>query len=280
MRLKTNIRTLRDLQYWVEEDEPFEHLPKFENRAFYFERIGLDYWDYRCYHYYKINPYKKAENIIAKNVGKDYNNSYSYYLKQFPSNYLRRDIDRDWNYKFDEYRYSRRRNWKDYYVDDEGLIQETKFTKLKKEVSICSDDYKIELVHKITKHPLYKFGKVYEQIPYANSIQSPVGRKMWNYTRQGNFLYLHYKHQYKAQLEDFENMVVSGTKMVYTSKNDYRYKRHFGEIKKKPKKHSLDEKEFRRLLNEKKLKDKEENLIKILSHGFDPITSFTKRKHE
>lgn len=147
-----NITNLKDLEYFEEHDEwldldycvtkcnkgyddPLEHLPKFENQASYLH--NRDYYD-RYYHYYKINPYKLAERIIIKNIGKSHDISYSYYLKQFPSNYKRYDIDYAWNDNFKHRRY--RRYLPEFYIDNEGLIQVNKSTKIKRNLTL--HDYK------------------------------------------------------------------------------------------------------------------------------------------
>jgi hypothetical protein len=146
--LKTNIRTLDDLKEWEEVDtweeycergawgyevvvDPLEHLPKRLNHAKYL----LDRWRY-YYHYYKIKPYVLANRIIEKNIGKPYDSTYSYYLKKFPANYSIKDIVEAWDWKFAKPGYWRTRNWAEYYVDDEGLIQVKQQPKSKIEINL------------------------------------------------------------------------------------------------------------------------------------------------
>ncbi len=84
---------------------------------------------------------------------------------------------------------------------------------------------------------------------------------------------------------DFENVIIQGYQQIFESKNDPRYIRIISErnkqqkIKdklKKSKRFKISDQDFRRILKEKELKEKQLNLIKIESHGFDINTSFRK----
>jgi hypothetical protein len=41
---------------------------------------------------------------------------------------------------------------------------------------------------------------------------------------------------------------------------------------------SISDEDFRKILKAKELKEKAEDLVKIIAHGFDPLTSFRKEK--
>lgn len=142
MRLKTNITCLADLEYWVEEDEDiffrkahveideqFEHLPKRENRKEYLTRVYGNMWDLNKFDhswYWKIPYWKKINQIIDKNVGKSFDLTFSYICKKFDIQFQKYFLD-----SFDGYY---RHKFNNHYIDDNGLIQETKVTKLKKEI--------------------------------------------------------------------------------------------------------------------------------------------------
>ena len=86
----------------------------------------------------------------------------------------------------------------------------------------------------------------------------------------------------------YQEVIISGFSITFETKKDTKYKRLNAEknklLKKRDKewkrvnKNTIDEQTFRNVLNAKKQKEKADDLVKILSHGFDPITSFRKEK--
>jgi hypothetical protein len=143
-----------------------------------------------------------------------------------------------------------------YYVDEDGLIRANeKKEEEKKPVIFYSEDYRTEERHIITGLPRPKY---------------------WYFD----------KSKHKSEL--YKQVVVSGYAIEFESKSDPRFKRLNAEkIKAVKREHkrwrkrpSMSEHEFRRILKEREQKEREENLIKIISHGFDPVTSFRKRKKE
>lgn len=127
-----------------------------------------------------------------------------------------------------------------YYVDDNGLIQERVKIKTKKPNIILSWDFKQEW----RSNGLSAYSK--------------------NYNRYDKLV------------------IIQGQKFEFQSK-DYKYYREYYHqefLKRKAKKlrktPKLSMDEFRKILKEKELKEKQLNLIKIESHGFDINTSFKK----
>jgi len=234
-----------------------------------------------------MNPYTYAYYIIKNNIGKSFNLTYSYYLKQM--NYYDK-----YNVFLNNFTNSR---WSYYglkpYIDNNGLIQINIKSKEKNPIITYSEDYKTELRHKITgdkrinfkeiyinKKDIYKYG------PFKGKVFTRPVFSHLEYGANPNKLLPSYL-RYKAQESDFENVIISGYKQVFESKNDPRYVRIIKERNKQLKiKHKLEkskrwkisEQDFRRLLKEKELKEKQLNLIKIESHGFDVLTSFRKLK--
>ena len=128
------------------------------------------------------------------------------------------------------------------------------------------------------------------------------------YESNGDLLYYEYGTKYpqktlpayliyRAQKSDFELKVISGFKQCFESRNDPRYKRHQADKIKQARKTRKINKQFKLQLDleflnkfskvcyiniEKRKRDQaelirkeqEENLIKITSHGFCPLTSF------
>ena len=106
-----------------------EHLPKWENRAANLtRRFGNVYevWDYRSNIY---TPYKLAHYILEKNIGRSFNDAFSYFCKIFKEKYNDWDYTPYWYFMRDfEYNIRRYRYHSYYYTDDNGLIQKNKAT--------------------------------------------------------------------------------------------------------------------------------------------------------
>ena len=169
---------------------------------------------------------------------------------------------------------------------------------------------KIGYFHKVTNHDKKHFKKKFEKIPYTYKAKRkqilPDGSHIFvdvvmDATKNGNYLGLEYvgKDDYKlqkgygryiAQESDFEHRIISGTVFHYSSKNDPKYIKVMKESEKRnrisrnKKKHIQMEKEMDMLRialdkhKEREKLEREKDRIKILAHGFDPLTSFRSEK--
>lgn len=198
------------------------------------------------------HPWKIAERVIENNIGKSFDETFSYYCKLVPI-YQQRVFLEEFNLGRRHYRHL------DYRIDEEGLIQRNRVrTKYKGPYTFYSSDFKAEKRHIIT-------GKIKEEYyPWFHKGKN----------KDGDHMYV--------------DVVVSGFSETFESRKDRRFRRLKAEkykeflrerkaIRKLP---DINEHDFRRILKEKELKEREENLTKILKHGFDPVTSFRKRKKE
>jgi hypothetical protein len=146
-----------------------------------------------------------------------------------------------------------------YYVDEDGIIRKVISDKVKLKVAVKSKDYKEEEVCDIYRH-----GVLWKTVPFTErlwmrffSSEFEVGKK---YTR------------------------IKEGKIEYFDGNDYRVKRQSMEERKDRKKSNRENKRARKdfeysFLTKKERKIKENfssinNDIKIVSHGFDLVTSF------
>ncbi len=212
-------------------------------------------WRYGRGTWHKVGdygPWKIAERVIENNIGKPFDDAFSYYCKLVPI--YQQDAF------LEEFRPSRYGfTYKDYIVDGEGLIQRNRDrNKYKGPYTFYSSDFKSEKRHIIT-------GKVKEE-------------------------YYPWFHKRKNKDEDhmYVDVVISGFSETFESRKDRRfrrlkaekYKEFLRERKARKKLPDINEHDFRRILKQKELKEREENLTKILKHGFDPVTSFRKRKKE
>lgn len=199
--------------------------------------------------YHKIgdyNPWTVVNRMIENNIGKPFSVVFSNYCHLAPWYQQRFFLE-----EFDTFRYG----YNDYYIDDKGLIQTNNTNYYKGPYTFYSEDYREEERHILTGKTKPKYG-------------------WWE---KGN----NKDHLYKS-------VIVSGFSKTFESKNNPLFKRLTAEklktnkqrIKKQRKQPSISEQDFRRILQERQLKEREENLIKILKHGFDPITSFRKRKKQ
>lgn len=198
-------------------------------------------------HYY---PYKIVERICESHIGKPFDEAFSKYCKMVPV-YQQHYFLEEFSPKYFHWR-------NDYFVDENGLIQANRDkNKYKGPYTFYSADYKTEERHIVT-------GKLKPE------------ERWWSIKK------------YKVDDSLYEKVVVSGFSETFDSKNDRKYKRLTNEKNKaverewkaKKKLPSINDQDFRRILKEKELKERQENLIKILKHGFDPVTSFRKHKKE
>lgn len=208
-------------------------------------------WRQRRMPWHKIGnytPWKIVKRVIENNIGKSFDSAFSKFCKMVPV-YQQ-------SYFLEEFNLGRQyyRNF-DYRIDEEGLIQRDRDrTKYKGPYTFYSDDYRVEEKHIET-------GQTREKLS-------------WWYKDEKAHLYV--------------DTVVSGFSEIFESRRNRRYKKlnaqkrkEYLRLNKKRRNYSsIDEEVFRRILKEKELKEREENLIKILKHGFDPVTSFRKRKKQ
>jgi len=245
-------------------------------------KTSNDCWRLRNHYYHSdYNPWKTAKRIIKNNIGKSFSLAFSYFCSKFEQRY--------YNEFLELFKSTYRRfNNPDYYIDDNGLIQTNIKSKEKKEVIFTSSDYKTKLAHKDTKHWFDNFYEVWtkKEVTYTKKLTDGSIYER-TYKEKDKFIGFRYKgNGYWATNSNFERIVVQGTKTTYSSKNDPKYIRYITEkikkqnleYKRNKKIPKLSDEDFRRLLKEKELKEKQLNLIKIESHGFDLLTSFRKLK--
>jgi hypothetical protein len=241
------------LQYMVD-IEKLEDLPKKMGTSEYYRHYSTRnqshfFWNYHRHSAHHLVdglfPYTRAIRVIESNIGKSFDNAFSYFCKLVPRYQQKWFLE-----KFEE---NRRGYWNSYYIDDNGNIQANRRERSKRLYPVYSKDYKTERVHKIT-------GKKF-----------PKDTWWW---------------KSKVNESDYHYIIVSGSVIYCESANDPRFVRYHSEKKRSRKK---DYRERKKLQGEKALdalnwmrekriiarrREKEENLVKIISHGFDPKTSF------
>ena len=254
----------------------------------------------------KRNPYFTARKIAQKNIGKSFDNAFSYYCKN-----VRQEDQKEFIELFGG-------TWNNYIIDELGLIQlnpnrlpvisETKRT-------FTSNDIEYKTIHKDSgilkelfkpveiivgyKESLewnydYSKRKKRRQKFVTKSIKKQIG---WEYIGKDSFYILPFYKRIFAKDSDFITVVSKGIELKFDSPKDPHLVRLRAENKKKhcrefKKKRNTDITDYDfilkqgeqrlikenndKLLTEKEMtaKLKQENDIKILSHGFDLETSF------
>lgn len=263
----------------------------------------------RSYMYHKtddVTPYDRAERLLQKNIGKSFSDTFSTFCKKVPKCQQFHFLD-----QFEEYSNRRGRFLEEYSIDDNDNIVYNPPKRRINKPSIQSKDYNVELQHKITGHNKENFSEVYEQIPYEANSFNYITRKYDKVEirfNKGKFLYYEYNPnpmhlipiylRYRAKKSDFIPVVVSGWKKTFSSRNDPEFKQYQAEKLSRQRKLDrennilknqidyesliknntlLGEKnraEMRRKQIEAIKKEEQANLVKIISHGFDPLTSF------
>jgi hypothetical protein len=193
-----------------------------------------------------IWPGERATRIIEKNIGKQFSKAFSHFCNQVPV-YQQNEF-------LDEFRDNLGWYGPDYYIDVNGNIQKTKRKTEKPKVIFYSDDYKFEKRHKITN-------RLYTSYYWGD----------WK--------------KLKLKDEDFHNVVVSGYAKEFSSRNDPEYQRLTQEKKKERRRKLRIERKEKKLLestfliksDEDYFRQREENKLKILRHGFDYDISFRRR---
>lgn len=263
-----NQRNLKNLS-----EEDYDRLPKWENRAMNLTRRYGDVYkvfDYR--RHCKYQPWTIAHRLINHNIGKPFAKAFSDYCNKVEF----QDQDRFLKEFTPVFRrYHNIHN--DYYIDDNGLIQRTEsIDNYRGPYHFQSDDYKTELRHKVTGHKMDDFKEVKEKVGFYTTklLYFEYGAIELNKKP------LHLR--YKAQKSDFYEIITMGWRQEVASKNDPRYQRHYYEKQDKSKKSAREgsrkKKEIQyNFLTKSELErkqNKSDDLRKIISHGFDPITSF------
>ena len=252
--------------------EKLDNLPHKENRAKNLTRRYGNVWnvlDYRRVSDKMRSPYNISEVIIKSNVGKSFDMAFHYYCTKVDKQHQHLFLDK----------FNQNRNWSyGYFVDKQGLIQEVPHKKYKKPIYIQSQDYKVELRHKVTGHKKSEFKEVKKKISKYTYVVD-----YYAYGEENNGFYGKMKpinERYRAKESDFESIVVKGWIKHFESKNDPRFKRYMAEkvksFKKLPKK-VLSDVEYRTILRAKVLKDREETKIKLEAKGMRP-NAFTNNK--
>lgn len=232
-----------------------------------------------------VHPFKRIDRILEKFLGQHVNDAFSYYCKQVPL-YQQKEF---WEYLQRDLKYS----WVFYFYNSEGIIIK-KDKRVKRTYDIKSDDYTTELRHRLTGHKKTDFEEIYSE------VRCKVKNSRGYYSPKG--IVLHYEYgakkwrekpahcRYIACDSDFVPVIIQGYYKTFESYKDPRYVRHYAEkAKQRKKEHKLWKKKNKeesleklRLMyereKERREKEKQENLLKIIKHGFDPITSFRTEK--
>ena len=260
----------------------------------------IDSWHYKAHESHTtdgVSPRERAERVIKKFMGKSFNNAFSYYCSLVPK----------YQQKYFLEQFEKRRVWYEpkYTTNSQGVIKDNRRARSKQQIYFTSDDYATEYRHKLTGHKKNDFTEVYEKIPYEVKRRGSRRREdlpeLYEYYdyyttgyRNGKFLYYEYgvdplrmkplNERYTADNDDFEVVIVRGWCLHFKTKDDPLYKRlHYEKMKSKGRNNRLwerqkAEKQYNMLAQSEIAlrKEKEQNEIKILSHGFDLETSFRK----
>jgi len=269
---------------------PIEHLADRPTQAVKAKWYG---WKHGHSDNHKVGDYYPstiASRIIEKNIGKSFDLAFAHFCKIVPK-YQQKEFLEEFE--------ARRGDGAIYLIDGKGNIQYNKNTRYyqyrfryKGPYVFTSDDYETELRHKITGHRKKDFEAVHEKrrvyiddnyLKYGNYYYPYNNGKLLYYEYGSKRLDLKPSHmRYTAQESDFEAVIIKGWEKVFKSKNDPEYKRLVAEREKRKsislKKKRIEEAEkaynFISKSELQKKIDKQFDNQKILSHGFDFITSF------
>lgn len=250
---------------------------KIQKKAYrtYFVRLYKRHDYENCLTKKGVSAYKLSDYIIKKYIGKLFDDAYSEYCKQVK--WWQKDI-----FKSDFQEFNTKRWPQPYMIDENGLIQlntNYKFSgyrspyknEYKGPYKFESSDIKYVLRHKITndKKPEYSyFSGIYIKGIYYYKMKNKFNKT------------------YFAKDSDFIPHLVQGWYKIFDSKNDPEYIRLMENKRKAIEKaNRIKKKEKLKLTYSfitkdeiKKKEEKEINFYKILSHGFDPTTSFRNSK--
>lgn len=220
-------------------------------------------------------PYDIAERVAKKYTGKKFDDAFSYYCTLVPK-YQQRVF-------LEFFEFKRYRRYTFYYINSQGIIcyKGPERRKVYPYV-IKSPDYTSIEVHKITGHKKSDFTPVYEDKRYRHLV------KYYKYeSKKTSFWFekkIPLKDRYIAKEEDFIERPLTGWKRVFYSKNDPYFKKYRTLANTLWKKKRAEEAKIKEEKLQEALRRREEQLkleqlqnqIKIIKHGFDPITSFRK----
>jgi len=225
--------------------EKLENLPYRESNKHH--KWKHNYKDDECHKVGDYYPYTIAQRIITKYLGRTFEEAFSHYCRLVPKyqqKYFLKEFAPEWGYA-------------NYYIDEFGKIQEYMITKPKK--SIC-----INKIPNLYLEKAYRYPWSWERTTWK-IIQAYPNRYDNSYPA-GEYWHKQYFILIKDNAEYFE------------SKQDRRFKRYYSEKRRQKILNSrrskkipiLTELEFRRILREKVLREKEETRIKLEAKGMRP----------
>ena len=229
--------------------EKLDNLPFRENRRQYHKYLDNP----RKRRYYNCSdrhrhPYYIASRIIKNNIGKSFDLAFSYFCTKVKKGFYHYFLEQFENPNI--YNYC-------YFVDDSGNIQEKKYYRKKRPISI---NRKPNVYLKEWQEYFFS-KKLKKEIIYAYPSR-------FNNNYPVNYYGRNYKEKYTLIEDNTE---------YFESKKDSKYRRYFLEMKKAAKKskrnskyHKLSEEECRRILREKTLKERDETRLKLEATGMRP----------
>ena len=254
--------------------EKLDELPYKESRKNQLSRG--DIWNYRRGENHKVDgvyPWTHVQRILKSHIGKSFDKAFTLFCSIVP------DYQQKWfleEFEHVEPKY----NWYDvWYVDKNGNIQIFKYERKKEPVSFSSNDYKVELRHRLTGHKQSEFEKIVKHKKYTSYyVQENV---TYEYGTAYGQKMKPLKERYVAKEEDFVPVAISGWIKYFKSKNDREFKRLMAErvktIKKKTPRVVMSDLECRAILKAKEKKIREEAMQMLEAKGMRP-NAFTRIK--
>ena len=271
-----NIKDLRDL-----EDLPIDSLSFKNNGKAQFMCTRRKRWRNRADHH-DVNGksiHKYLHIYLDRNLNKSFDEVFSKFCE------THKDYQQKWFLsKFEPYGWDN----EDYIIDENGLIQEKdpKWRR-KRNLTYYSDDFEEKWRHKITKAVIGKerdgSPELYQRCTHKGCDHNNCSHKREDYEL---FTFKGWSKTFdKWNDPEFRKLRI---KKWYSNKNKYSKKTKFidfhefiktGEEKREKNLKSFAQQEEWRILREqnklkREKKEYEDNLVKIISHGFDPINSF------
>ena len=231
--------------------EKLDNLPFRENRRQYHKYLDNP----RKRRYYNCSdkhrhPYYIASRIIENNIGKSFDLAFSYFCTKVNKKFRYYFHNKFYASIMHKYEYG-------YYIDSNGNIQEKRYYRKKRPIS---NNRKPNVYLKEWQEYFFS-KKLKKEIIYAYPSR-------FNNNYPVNYYGRNYKEKYTLIEDNAE---------YFESKKDPKYRRYFLEMKKAAKKskrnskyNKLSEEEFRRILREKTLKEREETRLKLEAKGMRP----------
>lgn len=234
----------------VRRGEDIEHLPKFEGRKEYITRVIGNMWDIYDYKNPSYRPWKIANRIIEHNIGKSFALAFSYYCKK-----VRKQDQFEFLKDFEEGQWGCRNP--EYYVDEQGLIQRAREPR---RYSWQMPPYKVSS---------YEEGDYEIYIGWRGAVQVK-SNKFYEYSLKD----YKYKRQLANQQKKLKSIVVRYNRKL----SRFDWNTFINKISKSTYEMIQERKQahlnWKQLQIDQKKRAKEEEIAKIISLGFDPITSF------